>query len=167
MDFPIIELSEIPDIDLYMDQVTTFIENRLNCLKRFEKDKILTKTMINNYAKDKILLPPVKKKYSKNHIILLILIYHLKSILSIYDIGKLLAPINAQLENGDSYGLEIIYKCFTALQKNEFTACEQFISKEITDDVKNKIELFVSVLKHVIDANTQKRSAERILDNNF
>ena len=49
---------EIPNIDLYMDQVTTFMETQLSSTKRYEQDKILTKTMINNYAKNHLLPPP-------------------------------------------------------------------------------------------------------------
>ena len=60
---------DIPDIDLYMDQVTTFMDGQLASSKRHEEDKILTKTMINNYAKNNLLPPPVKKKYSKEHVI--------------------------------------------------------------------------------------------------
>ena len=57
--------SEIPGIDLYMDQVTTFMDSHLNTSKWLGEDKILTKTMINNYAKNNLLPPPVKKRYSK------------------------------------------------------------------------------------------------------
>ncbi|WP_275451797.1 DUF1836 domain-containing protein [Clostridium novyi] len=57
-----IKLSDIPDLDLYMDQVITLFDDKLSNLKRNEDDKILTKTMINNYTKAKILIPPVKKK---------------------------------------------------------------------------------------------------------
>lgn len=88
-----INSEEIPNIDLYMDQVTTFMERHLEAFKRSEQDKILTKTMINNYAKCDLLPPPVKKKYNKNHMILLIYIYHLKNILSINDIQTLLEPL--------------------------------------------------------------------------
>ena len=62
-----IQPSEIPHINLYMDQVTGFMEEHLSNSKRFEDDKILTKTMINNYAKNKLLPPPEKKRYSKEH----------------------------------------------------------------------------------------------------
>ncbi|MBD8047298.1 DUF1836 domain-containing protein, partial [Clostridium faecium] len=84
-----IELKEIPSIDLYMDQVITLFENNLSHSKRYDEDKLLTKTMINNYTKDKLLIPAKKKKYSKNHIILMILIYNLKQNLSILDIKSL------------------------------------------------------------------------------
>ena len=57
-----IRAEEIPNINLYMDQVTTFMDEQLASTKRYEDDKILTKTMINNYAKNHLLPPPVKKK---------------------------------------------------------------------------------------------------------
>lgn len=84
---------DIPNIDLYVDQVTTFIESQLSSLKRDENEKILTKTMINNYTKNHVLPSPEKKKYSKDHVLTLILIYYLKSFLSIKDIQTLLEPI--------------------------------------------------------------------------
>ena len=57
-----IKSEDIPNIDLYMDQVTTFMDSQLAASKRHDDDKILTKTMINNYAKNDLLPPPVKKK---------------------------------------------------------------------------------------------------------
>lgn len=65
---------DIPNIDLYMDQVTTLMDSKLkNSTRNPDGDKILTKTMINNYAKNNLLPPPVKKKYSKEHVLILIL----------------------------------------------------------------------------------------------
>lgn len=84
---------DLPNIDLYMDQVTTFMDSQLEASKRHPEDKILTKTMINNYAKNNLLPPPEKKKYSKEHILCLIFIYYLKNILSISDIQRILNPI--------------------------------------------------------------------------
>lgn len=84
---------DIPNIDLYVDQVTTFIESQLASVKRNEDEKILTKTMINNYTKNHVLPSPDKKKYTRDHILTLILIYYLKSFLSIKDIQDLLEPV--------------------------------------------------------------------------
>ena len=86
--------SEIPGIDLYMDQVTTFMDSHLNTSKWLGEDKILTKTMINNYAKNNLLPPPVKKRYSKNHLLMLILIYYFKNVISFRDIEQLFSPIS-------------------------------------------------------------------------
>ena len=92
--FPQIHTSDIPGIDLYMDQVTTFLQENLRGLSRDpDDDKFLTKTMINNYVKNKVLIPPVKKKYSREHMMLLIMIYYMKSFLSIGDIREVIAPL--------------------------------------------------------------------------
>ena len=76
-----IHADDIPNIDLYMDQVTSFMEDHLQKTKRNPEDKVLTKTMINNYAKNNLLPPPAKKKYSKDHVLTLLFIYYFKSIL--------------------------------------------------------------------------------------
>ena len=92
--FPHIHTADIPGIDLYMDQVTTFLQENLRGLSRDpDGDKFLTKTMINNYVKNKVLFLPVKKKYNRDHIMLLIMIYYMKSFLSIGDIRSILGPI--------------------------------------------------------------------------
>ena len=92
---------DIPNIDLYMDQVTTFMEAQLAHSKRYKDDKILTKTMINNYAKNNLLPSPEKKRYSKDHLLMLIFMYYFKNILSITDIQKLLGPITAKYFKGE------------------------------------------------------------------
>ena len=95
-----IKPEDLPNIDLYMDQVTTFMEDQLASTKRHDDDKILTKTMINNYAKNNLLPSPEKKRYSKDHLLMLIFIYYFKNILSITDIQKLLGPITAKYFKG-------------------------------------------------------------------
>ena len=100
-DIDYINPEDIPNIDLYMDQVTTFMEDQLASTKRHEDDKILTKTMINNYAKNNLLPSPEKKRYSKDHLLMLIFIYYFKNILSITDIQKLLGPITEKYFKGE------------------------------------------------------------------
>ncbi|MCD8195593.1 MAG: DUF1836 domain-containing protein [Lachnospiraceae bacterium] len=112
--------SEIPSIDLYMDQVTTFMEENLNRAKRYPDDKILTKTMINNYAKNRLLPAPVKKKYSKEHMLLLIYIYYYKSFLSIGDIQKLLELLTSRyFHNEGEPNMESIYEEVFSLEKGQ------------------------------------------------
>src|SRR5699024_2119658 len=105
-----IKPEDIPGIDLYMDQVTTFMESQRAASKRNEEDKILTKTMINNYAKNGLLPSPEKKKYSKEHLLLLIFIYYFKNILSINDIQTLLSPITEKyFQTDNDFDLTTIY----------------------------------------------------------
>ena len=102
---------EIPNIDLYMDQVTTFMDSHLESTKRNEADKILTKTMINNYAKNNLLPPPVRKKYSHDHMITLMFIYYFKTLMSISDIQAILGPLTERFfDDKGSISLEHIYK---------------------------------------------------------
>ena len=86
-------IDDIPNIDLYMDQVTTYLNGKFNTSKRHDDDKLLTKTMINNYAKSRLLPPPEKKKYSKDHMIILILIFFFKTVISINDIQTIVTPL--------------------------------------------------------------------------
>src|SRR3954465_5235454 len=90
-------IDEIPNIDLYMDQVIQLFENKFRDSKRNDEEKVLTKTMINNYAKGKLIFPIHNKKYSKEHLILMSLIYQLKGALSINDIKVTLQGINQKI----------------------------------------------------------------------
>ena len=85
---------DIPEIPLYMDQITTFMDAKLAACKRHPEDKIFTKTMINNYTKNKLIPPPDKKKYSRDHLLSLIYVYYLKDFLQISDIKTLLSALN-------------------------------------------------------------------------
>ena len=108
---------DIPDIDLYMDQVTTFMDEHLKSSKRFDDDKILTKTMINNYTKNNLLPPPDKKKYTKEHMLLLIFIYYFKNFLAINDIKSVLEPISDKFfQADDGRNLDSLYKEIVSLE---------------------------------------------------
>ncbi len=108
---------DIPDIDLYMDQVTTFMDEHLKSSKRFDEDKILTKTMINNYTKNNLLPPSDKKKYSKEHMVLLIFIYYFKNFLSINDIKSILEPLSSSFfQSKGDFNLNDIYQEIFDLQ---------------------------------------------------
>ena len=98
---------DIPSIDLYMDQLTTFMEDQLGKNRRNDEDKVMTKTMINNYTKNDLLPSPNKKRYSKQHLILLIYIYYLKNMLSINDIQTLLQPLIDGYFNANKDGKDI------------------------------------------------------------
>ncbi len=128
---------DIPNIDLYMDQITTFMDSQLEASKRHENDKILTKTMINNYAKNDLLPPPEKKKYSKEHVLTLIFIYYFKSILSISDIQSILNPITDKYFGKDgNYSLEDIYKEVFGLEHQETLSIMKDLVKKLNISMK-------------------------------
>jgi hypothetical protein len=173
-----IKLSDIPWVDLYMDQVTTFFDEKLKDFKRDDEDKILTKTMINNYAKAKLLNPIKGKKYSKEQMVLLSLIYNLKQVLSINDISLVLSPILKNLDSkGKAVSLEQIYSenlDMNRLQADEFNNWFNekidFLSDKLNSsqaEDKETLLLILTVLMLINSANSHKRMAEKIIDNYF
>jgi len=165
----------IPNIELYMDQVTTFMDSNLQDSKRRNEDKILTKTMINNYAKNNLLPPPVKKKYSKDHMLMLIFIYYLKNILSISDIRTLLTPLSEKYFNSDSgLTLEEIYQSIFQLEKEQFHSLVKDVlkkfdrSKEMFLKESEEEQGFLQTLSFVsmlsFDVYVKKQMIERIID---
>lgn len=124
---------DIPNIDLYMDQITTFMDTRLAASKRYPDDKIITKTMVNNYTKNHLLPPSVKKKYSREHVFLLIMIYHLKNMLSISDIQSLLEPLSEHYfpeDRKSGLTLQEIYDKILCQTTEKHAAIEEEILKD-------------------------------------
>lgn len=135
-----IKPTDVPNIDLYMDQVTTFMDERLRKKTRNPgEDKILTKTMINNYAKNDLLPPPEKKKYNKEHMLLLIFIYYYKNILSISDIQALLKPITKEFfKTEEDFNLESVYTEVFSMEEEQM----QRLKQDVLDKFKTAEKTF-------------------------
>lgn len=171
----LINSDDIPNIDLYMDQVTTFMEKHLSSSKRYEDDKVLTKTMINNYAKNKLLPPPEKKRYSKQHVIMLVFIYYFKNVMSISDIKTLLNPLaNRYFDKTKGITLEDVYKEAYNLEnskkddlKKELLACLDTANNTYTDypeEDKEFLQLFSLISTLCYDIYVKKQLIEGIID---
>lgn len=166
-----VEPEDIPSIELYMDQVTTFMDKHLAGNKRNPEDKILTKTMINNYSKNDLLPPSNKKRYSKDHIILLIYIYYLKNFLSIGDIQSLLEPMTDtyfQAESG--IGMMDIYKDLFKLETEYGVKVRESVQEvyeiaqrdfPIEDDY---LKTFAMITMLSYDIYEKKQIIERLVD---
>ena len=126
-----IDISEFPEIDLYMDQVIQLFESKLSSLKRNKDDKILTKTMINNYAKAKLFMKIKNKKYTKEHLILMSLIYELKGVLSINDTKTLLNEIVESKEDGKDFDLEGLYNEYVKITDQESDFIKDHLLKRL------------------------------------
>ena len=96
-----LRLSEIPDLDLYIDQILTLVAAKNSSASVRYQDNILTKTMINNYSKEGLLMPVKGKKYTKEHIVQMLLIYSLKNSLSIGDIHRVLEGARSEGVKGE------------------------------------------------------------------
>lgn len=172
-----IDPDEIPSIDLYMDQVTTFMNEHLAACKRQDDDKILTKTMINNYTKNNFLPPPVKKKYSKEHMYLLIFLYYFKNVLSITDIQKIFKPLTDMFYENKSrdVSLEEIYRKIFKMERIQTDNLTKDIlrrfkaSQNLFPEVKNEEEAdflsrFAVICLLSFDAYMKKQLVERMID---
>ena len=176
-----IKPGDIPNIDLYMDQVTTFMDEHLAEGKRFPDDKILTKTMINNYTKNQLLPPPYKKKYSKDHMLLLIFIYYFKNILSINDIRSIFKPLTEMFSNKEEFkkndiNLETIYAEVFGYEKEQAdllvkdlirkfkTAEGAFEGKIENDEERELLMSFSFICTLAFDVYIKKTMIEKIID---
>ena len=167
--------NEIPNIDLYMDQVTTFMEEQLKRTKRYEEDKILTKTMINNYAKNNLLPPPVKKKYSKEHVLVMIFIYYFKNILSIKDIESVLTPITEKtFDKEESLDMTSVYEEICQMEKSRIDDLKKDVTNsyelamdsfsELPPEEKEYLQLFAFICNLSFDVYLKKTMIEKIID---
>lgn len=174
--FEHIKASDIPTMDLYMDQVTTLMEENLASASRHgAEDKILTKTMINNYAKNNLLPAPNKKKYSKEHILVLILIYYFKGILSIGDIQKLLTPLNEHFFAAeDGMRMEDVYEEVFSMEKSQMEALKQDVVmkyelaeaqfEEAPEEHQKFLKKFAFICALSFDVYVKKLLIEKLID---
>ena len=170
-----VKSSEIPNIELYMDQVTTFMEEALKSSKRYPDDKILTKTMINNYAKNNLLPAPNKKKYSKEHLMVLTFIYYFKNILSIKDIEQLLNPITEKYFNQTSdLNISRIYDEVCAFEKDRTSILQEDIKSvfsasqatftDVADGDRETLQFFSLICMLSLDVYVKKQLIEKLID---
>lgn len=145
LNFRGLKKSRIPDIELYMDQVTSFLERELIGFKTDEEDKLMTKTMINNYVKQKVISAPEKKKYGQNHIMQLVMLYHMKQILSISDIKTL----------SESIEKDVFEDVYVAFDERLVESIEKHGSVEMDDEI---------VLDWLVDAYVKKKMVEKYIN---
>ncbi len=161
-----IEYKELPSIPLYMDQVITFLEERLRSSVGDEEGKSPTKTMINNYTKLGILPPSEKKKYSREHLLLLILMWRMKPVMNISDIGiftsKLLQELPEEEDQKNFYNafLEMEREMRTSLYAEIERQFEQ-VKKDLGQQDENAALMYALLLAD--HAAEEKRLAELIL----
>ena len=167
--------SEIPNIDLYMDQVTSFMNDHLQNSRRFEDDKILTKTMINNYAKNKLLPPPIKKRYSKEHLFVLVFIYYMKGFFSLSDIQTILKPVTDRFsESDESLSIEDIYAEVHRLGSEHISDISRDIMNSFhtaanslegyDGEDRDTLQLFNFICLLCFDIYLRKQVIERLID---
>ena len=174
-----IEIEEYPDFDLYVDQASTFMNQKLAAYKRTEKDQVITNTMIRNYTKHKMIPGPLNRKYSKEHLIFLSMIFCLKRNFQMEEIGKLMKPLieNFNSDFDEKIDFLTIYQGIMDTQKKERESLHEKVKQEI-ESIKNSLnrsdlsdddmlEVFMLITSLSIKADAQRFIAEKLLDEYF
>ncbi|GAB3057469.1 DUF1836 domain-containing protein [Virgibacillus ainsalahensis] len=168
-----LSLEDIPDLDLYMDQVIQLFENKFAASKRNEDEKVLTKTMINNYAKGRLFFPIENKKYSKDHLVLISMIYQMKGALSINDVKTTLDQLNTKMTE-DEFDLQQLYQGYLRLSEANVEVFKEDIQKhkkevkqevsKLGDNDEAYLEKLLLVAVFTSMSNLYRRAAEKIVD---
>ena len=154
----------LPDIDLYMDQVITYIERQMTIFSSSAEEKLITPAMINNYVKNEVIPRPVQKKYTREHLAHMMAVLNLKQVLSLSDISKLIA-----LETSDK-PIYILFDQFNAIEDEALhitaekvrEAVEKIEGEPPEADIEKRLSLLA--LKLSLEANASRIAAKRILD---
>lgn len=171
-DIDTFNIDDIPNIDLYMDQVTTYLNDKFANTKRHEDDKLMTKTMINNYVKSRLLPSPEKKKYTKDHMMVLVMIYFFKNIISINDVNKLITPLLDSYFHNEEIPLENIINTFLTFAKQcnltdtiltEYNECRE-IFKDANVKDKEYLETMGLITMLSYDTFVRKIVIEKLID---
>lgn len=154
----------LPDIDLYMDQIITYLERQMSIYTQSPEEKPITPAMINNYVKSEVIPRPIQKKYTREHLVYLMAVLNLKQVLSLSDISRLIAykcsdePIQALLQE------------FNSIQQDTFQSASERLKEALLkldggpspEDAEK--ELAQLALKLSLEANINQIMAKRILD---
>ncbi|SHJ17159.1 DUF1836 domain-containing protein [Thermoclostridium caenicola] len=151
----------LPDLDLYMDQVITYLERQLRIFSLDGEDRLITSSMINNYVKHNLMPRPVQKKYSREHLAYLIAISALKEVLPITDISNI---IRHQTESTD---MVEFYNRFRSIQDDVLRATARRVEEEFLknhEDTGSAADaLGMLALKLAYEAGANILAAKRLI----
>lgn len=164
-----LSVNEIPDLDLYMDQIIGLMNHAYEENKRVPEDKVVTKTMINNYTKEGLLPPAKGKKYTLEHILRLMIVLSMKNALSLGDIKVVMKSISET----DDYSVNSLKDSYT-----DYLQLKQQIRGSVSEaicylidsqalDPSQKEDLLLLLLGFTSMADEMKRVAEKMIDTYF
>ncbi len=164
-----LRLDEIPAIDLYLDQITSLVSEKLKESAPRYQDRVLTKTMVNNYSKDGLISPIQGKKYSKEHIIQMLLVYSLKNTLSMGEIKRMLQSFYALDEvNGDM--MEEVYLRYLEIKEFEREEAWNLLLMFIEGgdiNVENEVDYFTLILGLATMSSYLKSIVQSLLETHY
>ncbi len=153
------DYENLPDLELYMEQVINYLERELDIFKTSTLDKQITSSMINNYVKGEVLNSPIKKKYNKNHIAAIEQICTLKQVLSIAEVKEILdSSYNNEVEKAQ------IFNAFNKLNNEKISIAVEEAFKNLNNIEENDTEGLIHLgLEFALTANAYINITKRIL----
>lgn len=149
---------ELPEIELYMDQVITLVDQYLSPIIRQEKHTRLTPSMVNNYVKKDLIPAPVKKRYNRKHVAFLIAITLLKQVLTISEIKE------GILFQGKAIGIRNAYNSYCEIQEKAiYQVCLQ-ASKKTCEEPQEIIPIQYLAAYSASKAFANKLLAEKMIE---
>ena len=152
--------NDLPDIDLYMDQVIAFMHRYIGVVSG-DADKILTPAMVNNYVKQKIMPAPVKKKYSRAHLAYLTVICVLKQELPIASVQEVITNLL------QTYTEREMLDYFAAFYKERWDSAVARVSEELQPtagtDADFKTRITQQILEYAVESHAERVIAEHLL----
>ena len=158
--------SEIPNIDLYVDQIINLVSEKNSDSSERYRDRQLTKTMINNYSKDGLITPVKGKKYSKEQIIQILSIYTLKNTLSMGEIKRLIDGAYA-IEGYDGTALAETYDRYIAIKRENREYSVEILSELMREnrlDIENERDFMLIVGSLLSLSASLKNIAQELID---
>lgn len=152
-DFNMPRWDDLPEIDLYMDQVISVTDKLLSSLS-VEDTPILTPSMINNYVKNRIIPPPVKKKYSREHLAKLIIICIMKPIMEISAIADIMT------RNEALYGTAQMLDKFSSMFEKNIASRARSSELAMESTEKTEEMLCAIAIENAVKAGAEKVIAE-------
>lgn len=161
---------DIPNIDLYVDQILNLVADKQNQGSERHKGRQLTKTMINNYSKDGIITPVKGKKYSREQVVQILYVYSLKNTLSMGEIKRLLRGAYS-IEGFDAASLSALYNTYQDIKGVTRKKTVDFLSKEVLDglslDSESDADYISAVCALVSMSAHLKNIAQALIDEKF
>lgn len=162
-----LEPEQIPELELYIDQILMLFEDKLGGNRRRENDKILTKSMVNNYSKEKMIRPMRGKKYSREQILQILMICDLKNMLSIGDIKQVMTLLMQQ--GVQAKGMQEIFEKDRENQQELRESINVMVErlKQNYDEEMDAVALVSLLLSFAGIAAYCRRTSEAIIDRFF
>ncbi len=165
-----LKIEEIPNIDLYIDQIINLVSVKLNEGSERYKNRCLTKTMINNYSKDNVISPVKGKKYTREQVIQILYIYSLKNTLSIGEIKRLLKGAYA-IDDFEADDLTELYRKHHATKAVAEEKCIDILENDVIDgmmlDPEDDVD-YISVICALVSMSAGlKNIAQAMIDERF